>query len=102
MPARLDCGKRPPLSEWKSNRIRAIHKYAQVDVNFEKNHVNNLGARIIGGTESTMGEWPWQVSLLLRNVQYGGGAILSNNFILTSAHLFISKIFLLLLLNIIK
>ena len=80
MPGRLDCGKRPPLSEWKSTHIRPVDKYTQVDVHFDKNHANNLGPRIIGGTESTMGEWPWQVSLLLKNVQYGGGAILSNNF----------------------
>ena len=57
MPGRLDCGKRPPLSEWKSTHIRPVDKYTQVDVHFDKNHANNLGPRIIGRTESTMGDY---------------------------------------------
>ena len=89
---RLDCGKRAPLEKSKNLSITSVTKYKrQVNNNIGDSKLENLGPRIVGGTESKMGEWPWQVSLLLNDVQYGGGAILSKDFILTSAHLFTSE-----------
>ncbi|XP_031464690.1 coagulation factor XI-like [Phasianus colchicus] len=49
--------------------------------------------RIIGGTDSSPGEWPWQVSLhvkLSRRRHLCGGSIISNQWILTAAHCFMS------------
>ncbi|XP_032542661.1 coagulation factor XI-like isoform X4 [Chiroxiphia lanceolata] len=45
--------------------------------------------RIVGGTDSSPGEWPWQVSLhvkLSRQRHLCGGSIISNQWILTAAH----------------
>ncbi|XP_030348693.1 coagulation factor XI-like isoform X2 [Strigops habroptila] len=45
--------------------------------------------RIVGGTDSSPGEWPWQVSLhvkLSRQRHLCGGSIISSQWILTAAH----------------
>eukprot|EP00079_Xenopus_tropicalis_P009991 XP_002934450.2 PREDICTED: plasma kallikrein [Xenopus tropicalis] len=49
--------------------------------------------RIVGGTDSVLGEWPWQVSMHLRlTASYKkhacGGSIISNQWIVTAAHCF--------------
>ncbi|XP_064470284.1 plasma kallikrein-like [Ornithodoros turicata] len=49
--------------------------------------------RIIGGVPTSLGEWPWQVSLNLRNPSTGvllghqcGGVVISSKWVLTAAH----------------
>uniref|UniRef100_A0A8C9EXZ1 Peptidase S1 domain-containing protein n=1 Tax=Pavo cristatus TaxID=9049 RepID=A0A8C9EXZ1_PAVCR len=57
---------------------------------------------IIGGTDSSPGEWPWQVSLhvkLSRRRHLCGGSIISNQWILTAAHCFMSTVLLTILLH---
>ncbi|XP_065683761.1 plasma kallikrein isoform X1 [Hydra vulgaris] len=44
--------------------------------------------RIVGGTASKRGEWPWHVSLNFNGKQWCSGAILSKSYILTAAHCF--------------
>ncbi|XP_048365632.1 plasma kallikrein [Sphaerodactylus townsendi] len=48
-----------------------------------------LHSRVVGGTNSTLGEWPWQVSLHVKiSIQkhHCGGSIISDRWILTAAH----------------
>ncbi|XP_072346387.1 complement C1s subcomponent-like [Scyliorhinus torazame] len=48
---------------------------------------SNTG-RIFGGKRAKLGEFPWQVRLLTTSGQMGGGALISDSWVLTAAHLF--------------
>ncbi|XP_067407694.1 plasma kallikrein isoform X1 [Emydura macquarii macquarii] len=50
---------------------------------------SKLNRRVVGGTVSSPGEWPWQVSLQVKlstKTHFCGGSIISNQWILTAAH----------------
>ena len=42
--------------------------------------------RIVGGSESQQGSWPWQIALLINGVQWCGGSIIDKNWIVTAGH----------------
>ena len=44
--------------------------------------------RIVGGSQSSQGKWPWQAALFFHGTRYCGGAIISDTWILTAAHCF--------------
>ncbi|KAJ7373385.1 hypothetical protein OS493_012978 [Desmophyllum pertusum] len=69
------CGKRflhPP-----------IKRHGRVKIT---SHV--ISKRIVGGSASGDGAWPWQVALLLDDTQVCGGSLIRSNWILTACHCF--------------
>lgn len=46
--------------------------------------------RIISGTEADIGEFPWMVAIGLNKMFFCGGALISDIFVLTAAHCFMT------------
>ncbi|KAK7084305.1 Transmembrane protease serine 6 [Halocaridina rubra] len=44
------------------------------------------GARIVGGTNANVNEWPWQAALMYGTQQFCGGSLINDRYILTAAH----------------
>merc|ERR1719431_1082427 len=42
--------------------------------------------RIVGGVEAEPNQWPWQVALFMDDAWFCGGALISENWVVTSAH----------------
>jgi secreted trypsin-like serine protease len=42
--------------------------------------------RIVGGTEATPHQYPWQVALFIDDLYFCGGSLISNDYVLTAAH----------------
>ena len=59
-----------------------------------------LRKRIVGGTESQEGAWPWQVALLFKGRQYCAGALITPGWVVTAAHCFGECLFNFLISNI--
>ena len=48
-----------------------------------------LGGRlpyIVNGRDAAVGAWPWQASLQMNGAHFCGGAVISDEWILTAAH----------------
>ncbi|XP_063285649.1 serine protease 27-like [Pelobates fuscus] len=47
-----------------------------------------ISDRIVGGSDSTRGEWPWQVSLYFDGLPSCGGSLIANSWVMSAAHCF--------------
>merc|ERR1712002_165866 len=47
---------------------------------------DGVGDRIVGGHEANRHEWPWQVALFVDNAWFCGGALISDEWVMTAAH----------------
>ncbi|KAG8433550.1 hypothetical protein GDO86_017739 [Hymenochirus boettgeri] len=47
-----------------------------------------FAARIVGGSDTRQGAWPWQASVMLGGSHICGGTLISNQWILSAAHCF--------------
>lgn len=65
----------------------------------KRNFSDELDFKIVGGSPSRPGEWPWQVSVQLTHPQFGkighwcGGVLIDKSWILTAAHCIINPLF---------
>lgn len=48
--------------------------------------IDNADRRIVGGIETGVQEFPWQVAIALDDMFFCGGALINDNFVLTAAH----------------
>lgn len=51
----------------------------------------SLFRRIVGGTQSAQGAWPWQVALLFNQTQFCGGSLISPDWVVSATHCFHGK-----------
>lgn len=50
------------------------------------NKIDYADRRIVGGVETNMHEFPWQVAIALDEMFFCGGAVINENYVLTAAH----------------
>lgn len=58
----------------------------------DRQSVQSIFRRIVGGTESKQGSWPWQVALLFNETQFCGGSLISPFWVVSASHCFHGKI----------
>nr|CAD7268300.1 unnamed protein product [Timema shepardi] len=75
----------PRYSPQEQNSLLSIPLYAPADGHQEES-ANLPDARIINGAAASMGQFPWQVQLIMDQSEFCGGSLISSNWVLTAAH----------------
>merc|ERR1712203_695295 len=71
----------------QSNKSKSTHKASNVDLAAECGIEGPPSQdRIVGGFEAQENEWPWQVALFIDSAWFCGGALISENYVMTAAH----------------
>ncbi|XP_069507943.1 serine protease 27-like isoform X2 [Ambystoma mexicanum] len=79
--------QRQKRTAWKKVRALAFITYTSEDVC----GVPVITSRIVGGTDASEGEWPWQASLRLKGNGICGGSIITNDWVLSAAHCYYKR-----------
>merc|ERR1712112_722176 len=70
-----------------TSKSGSTHKTASIDLQSECGIEGPPSKdRIVGGFEAEPNQWPWQVALFVDNAWFCGGALISENYVLTAAH----------------
>merc|ERR1712152_87038 len=70
-----------------SSQSKSTHKASAYDLQSECGIEGPPSKdRIVGGFEAEPNQWPWQVALFIDNAWFCGGALISENYVLTAAH----------------
>merc|ERR1712012_606014 len=70
-----------------SSQSKSTHKASTYDLQSECGIEGPPSKdRIVGGFEAEPNQWPWQVALFIDNAWFCGGALISENYVLTAAH----------------
>uniref|UniRef100_A0A8C5D1Y4 Peptidase S1 domain-containing protein n=1 Tax=Gouania willdenowi TaxID=441366 RepID=A0A8C5D1Y4_GOUWI len=54
--------------------------------------LRHFSSRIVGGSDASEGEWPWQASLQVRGSHLCGGALISSQWVVSAAHFMLTPI----------
>jgi len=83
-----DTGKGKLCGKSSFDHVSFAHGRKKRNDEEEEKQAHHRARRIVGGTESIKGAWPWQVALYFRGKQRCAGAILTPSWVITAAHCF--------------
>lgn len=72
------------MGEWSGKPELSLHPFASPSAACGLR--TGYGARIVGGNESSLAQWPWQVSLQFQGYHLCGGSVITPLWIVTAAH----------------
>merc|ERR1712002_668357 len=85
--------KLPEISKQSPQKAKKLHapfEFKKGTKSFDEvcglENPNGVEDRIVGGHEANEHQWPWQVALFIDNAWFCGGALISDEWVMTAAH----------------